>query len=111
MKRTFILAAFPLLLAGCAGSNAAQTQAMDPASYQALKLSVNSNSERVLKLEKDLDSAKSEIDSLRTQNRQLADSYDGLVALMKEHRGLTMAIIQKMNTLTMPAPAENTEKK
>jgi TolA-binding protein len=106
MKRTFILMALPLVLTACGGATQQAVTPPDVAKYQAMELSVKSNSDRILKLEKQLDSANSEINTLRTQNRQLADSYDGMVELFKEHRGLTMTLIQKMNLLAPQAEEE-----
>lgn len=99
MKRPFVYIAISVFLVSCGSANQAQMTPPDVAAYKAVELTAKSNSDRIIKLETELDSAKKEINSLRTQNRQLADSYDGMVELFKEHRGLTMTLIQKMNSL------------
>ncbi|ADD68448.1 hypothetical protein Dacet_1684 [Denitrovibrio acetiphilus DSM 12809] len=99
MKRPLILIAMPLFLISCASGSAQNVQAPDIASYKAVEVTSKSNSDRILKLETELDSAKDKIESLRIQNRQLADSYDGLVELFKEHRQLTMTILARMNAI------------
>ena len=91
--------AIAALTVSCGAGNTAQVAGPDAAAYRAVELTAKSNSDRISKLEAELDTAKSEISSLRTQNRQLADSYDGMVDLFKEHRGLTMTLIEKMNRL------------
>lgn len=99
MKRTFILMSIPFIMISCGGNTAQGVQAPDVAAYQAVELTANSNSDRILKLERELDDAKQNIATLQVQNRQLADSYDGMVELFKEHRNLTMTLIQKMGGL------------
>lgn len=108
MKRPFIVIALSVFLVSCGAGSAAQVSTPDAAAYRALEITAKSNSDRIVKLEKELDTAKSEINSLRTQNRQLADSYDGLVELFKEHRNLTMTILQKVNSL-FPAEEKKAE--
>ena len=107
MKRPFIMLMISTLLFSCGASQKASVTPPDVAAYKSVEITSKSNSGRIVRLEKELDTAKVEIESLRTQNRQLADSYDGLVELFKEHRGLTMMLINKMNILAGPeAPAE-----
>ncbi|PLX69449.1 MAG: hypothetical protein C0603_00540 [Denitrovibrio sp.] len=108
MKRPFIMLAITALLFSCGAAQNASVTPPDVAAYKAVEITSKSNSGRIIRLEKELDTAKADIESLRTQNRQLADSYDGLVELFKEHRGLTMMLINKMNVLAGPeTPAEN----
>jgi len=111
MKRTFILMSIPFIMISC-GSTATQSLTTpDVAAYQAVKVTANSNSDRIQKLEKELDSAKEEIATLRVQNRQLADSYDGMVELFKEHRGLIMTLITKVNSAVGSEKKPEVEKK
>ncbi len=96
-----------VLLVACGGAQKASVMPPDAAAYKTVEITANSNSGRIITLEQELDTAKTEIESLRVQNRQLADSYDGLVELFKEHRGLTMMLIEKMNILAgATAPEE-----
>lgn len=99
MKRVFIAAAVSFMLASCGAGTSSQVTAPDPAAYKAAEVTAKSNSDRIIRLETELDKAKSDIESLRVQNRQLADSYDSMVELFKEHKTLTMSLIQKMNSM------------
>jgi hypothetical protein len=106
MKRTFILMAVPFFMISCGGNTAQSVQAPDVAAYQAVELTSKSNSDRILTLERELDTAKNDIATLQVQNRQLADSYDGMVELFKEHRNLTLKLIQQMMQVTPPVEEE-----
>jgi len=106
MKRTFILMAVPFFMISCGGNTAQSVQTPDMAAYQAVELTSKSNADRILKLERELDSAKSDIATLQVQNRQLADSYDGMVELFKEHRNLTLTLIQQMSEIGKPEAEE-----
>jgi len=106
MKRFFILTVIAALAVSC-GGNSEKVTPPDVSAYKAVETTSKSNSGRIQKLESELDSAKREIDSLRVQNRQLADSYDALVELFKEHKSLTMVLIGKINSLV---PEETPEK-
>lgn len=103
--------AVPFFMISCSGAKESAVQVPDKGAYQAVELTVNSNSDRIVRLETELDKANSEINMLRTQNRQLADSYDGMVELFKEHRALTMTLINKVNLLVGPEKEEEKEKK
>ncbi|PLX71432.1 MAG: hypothetical protein C0602_01075 [Denitrovibrio sp.] len=109
MKRTFILIIISMFLVSCGAASTSQVNTPDVAAYKAVKITSESNSERIVKLETELDKARTEINTLRTQNRQLADSYDSLVELFKEHRGLTMTILSKMNSLFAPEEEKSSE--
>lgn len=109
MKRIFVVFAVYIFAVSCASETAPVTPP-DQASLRAVEITSQSNSARISKLEKQLDEANREIDGLRVQNRQLSDSYDGMVDLFKEHRGLTMSLIQRMNTLLGPGEGEEQKK-
>lgn len=103
MKRVFVALAASAVLASCGAAATAQVTAPDPAAYRAAEITAQSNSERLAKLEAELDSAKRDMESLKVQNRQLADSYDSLVELVKEHKSLTISLIQQMKSILPPA--------
>lgn len=99
MKRIFIAAGISVILASCGAANSANVQPPAPSAYKALEVTTGSNSDRIAKLEQELDQTNSDLETLRSQNKQLADSYDTMVKLFKEHKQLTLTLIQKMNTV------------
>jgi TolA-binding protein len=102
MTKYIMIPLAAVMLASC--SPAAKSPAVpEVSSYKALEITADSNSARIARLETELDKAKSDVETLRVQNRQLADSYESLVGLFKEHRNLTLTIIEKVNSLTAPA--------
>jgi len=99
MKKTLIIVMIAAAAVSCGPAAAEKVTPPDMAVYKTLEISVKSNSDRVTRLETELQKANKEIASLRTQNRQLTDSYDELVNLFKEHKNLTMVLIDRMNSL------------
>jgi len=106
MKRPFIVLAVSALIISCGAGTTEMVTPPDVAAYKAVELTSKSNADRILNLERELDMTKSEVNSLQVQNKQLADSYDGLVELFKELRGLTMVMVNRMNTLMGPEKPE-----
>jgi len=101
MKRVIFIVMISGLLAACSASNS-QPKPADSASLKSLEVSQKSNSERILRLEQEIDTMRKDVQSMRRQTKHLADSYDSLIVLFHEHKKLTMKIMESVKKILPP---------
>jgi TolA-binding protein len=106
MKKIILLIVVSVAVSAC-GTATKQVSPIDSSAMKAVEVAQKSNSERVAKLEKDMDNMRQELDSMRIQTRQLADSYDSLVKLFREHKKLTLDLMTTVNRVLLPQSGQD----
>lgn len=110
MKKTitaFILAA---AVAGCGSAPAEKVSAPDTAVLKKYELQLQSNTERIEKLEKELSETKASMERMQRLSKQLGDSYDGLLGLFNEHKKIVVNLMSTLNKAFAPEEKKDEKK-
>jgi len=108
MKKYIAALVILTFAAGCGNMQTASVAPVDEARLQALEIQQKSDSERIAKLEKELSDTKAALERSQRQSRQLGESYDSLVGMMKDYRQLIGTMMENVGRLMKDKDAPKT---
>ncbi|MGE4319731.1 MAG: hypothetical protein AB7E96_12610 [Deferribacterales bacterium] len=94
MKKTITAVLMAVSLAGCGAAAVQQTEVPSEGKLRTYEIQQTSNTKRIEKLEKELSEAKTSLEQIQRQSKQLGESYDSLLALFNEQKKMMVNLIQ-----------------
>jgi septal ring factor EnvC (AmiA/AmiB activator) len=109
MKKYIAALIISAFMMGC-GAQTGSVAPADETKLAALEVQQKSDGERIAKLEKELSETKEALERTQRQSKQLGDSYDALVVMLKEYRQLIATMMDNVSKMMKSEPKKDAPK-